>query len=150
MNRADIPIVSASWRDLTGLRKHEKECFNKDDAWPLIDLIGTLTLPGIVRLKLEVDGRMIGFFAGSTRQRTGFGSVLSISISPDWQGLGLGARLLEAGEHALNTPRFELCTRKSNTAAIHLYEKAGYVQTDVWKGYYFGEDALVFEKQAIR
>jgi len=147
MNPAEIPIVRASWRDLSALRKHEKECFNKDDAWPLIDLIGTLTLPGLVRLKLEVDDRIIGFFAGSTRQRAGFGSVLSIGVSPAWQGLGLGARLLDAGERALNTPRYELCTRRSNTSAIHLYEKAGYVQTDTWKGYYFGEDALVFEKQ---
>ena len=150
MNPADIPIIPATWHDLTALRKHEKECFNKDDAWPLIDLIGTLTLPGIVRFKLEADDRMIGFFAGSTRQRAGYGSILSISISPDWQGLGLGQRLLEVGEQALNTPRFELCTRRSNLAAIHLYEKAGYIQTDTWKGYYFGEDALVFEKQAIR
>jgi ribosomal protein S18 acetylase RimI-like enzyme len=150
MNPADIPIVQASWRDLKALRQHEKDCFNKDDAWPLIDLIGTLISPGLVRLKLEVDGRMIGFFAGSTHQRTGFGSVLSISISPDWQGLGLGTRLLEAGEQVLKTPRYELCTRRSNASAIHLYEKAGYIQTDTWKGYYFGEDALVFEKQAIR
>jgi len=149
MNPAEIPIVQATWRDLSALRKHEKECFNKDDAWPLIDLIGTLTLPGIARLKLEADDHMIGFFAGSTHQRAGYGSILSISISPDWQGRGLGARLLQAGEQALDTPRFELCTRKSNTAAIHLYEKAGYFQTDVWKGYYFGEDALVFEKQAL-
>jgi ribosomal-protein-alanine N-acetyltransferase len=146
MNPADIPILQANWRDVALLRKHEKECFNKDDAWPLIDLIGTLTLPGIVRLKLEADDRMIGFFAGSTRQHVGVGSVLSISISPDWQGLGLGTRLLEAGEKALNTPRYELSTRRSNLAAIHLYEKAGYVQTGEWKGYYCGEDALVFEK----
>ncbi|MGB4596122.1 MAG: N-acetyltransferase [Anaerolineaceae bacterium] len=149
MNPADIPIVPATWHDIGALRKHEKECFNKDDAWPLIDLISTLILPEIVRLKLEADGRMIGFFAGSTHQRAGFGSVLSLSISPDWQGLGLGKRLLEAGETALNTQHFELCTRRSNLPAIHLYQKAGYVQTDVWKGYYFGEDALVFEKQII-
>lgn len=149
MNPADIPIVQASWRDLAALRKHEKECFNKDDAWPLIELFGTLTWPGLVRLKLENEGRIIGFFAGSTHQRSGFGSVLSISISPDWQGQGLGTRLLAAGERALKTNRCELCTRRSNAAAIHLYEKAGYVQTDTWKGYYFGEDALVFEKQAI-
>jgi ribosomal-protein-alanine N-acetyltransferase len=71
---------------------------------------------------------------------------MSISISPDFQGNGLGTRLLEAGEKALDTPRFELSTRRSNLSAIHLYEKAGYKQTDVWKGYYFGEDALVFEK----
>lgn len=146
MNPAEIPIIKASISDLPALRQHEKECFNEEDAWPLIDLISVLMMPGLVRLKMEVDGRMIGFFVGSTHMRSGFGSILTIGISPDWQGQRLGARLLKAGEQALNTPKFDLTTRRSNWPAIQLYLKSGYQQTGVKERYYFGEDALVFEK----
>ena len=45
-------IQPATWRDLNSLRHLERLCFPKD-AWPLLDLVGVLTLPNVVRLKAE-------------------------------------------------------------------------------------------------
>ena len=66
-------ILSAGWRDLGSLRRLEKICF-PEDAWPLLDLIGVLSLPNVVRLKAVklVDSAaetMIGFIAGDRRSR---------------------------------------------------------------------------------
>ena len=48
-------ILEADWKDYTQLSQLEKSCFRAEDHWPFWDLIGVLTLPGIVRLK-GVDG----------------------------------------------------------------------------------------------
>lgn len=146
MNSPDLPILQAGWRDLKALRAHESVCFNQDDAWPLVELFSVLIQPKVVRLKIEVDKQIIGFFAGLPLRDSEYGSVLTISVLPDWQGQGLGKRLLSAGETAIDRPIIELTTRRSNAAAINLYKNAGYVQTGVREGYYFGEDGLIFEK----
>ncbi len=146
MNSPDLPILQAGWRDLKALRAHESVCFNQDDAWPLVELFSVLIQPKVVRLKIEVDKQIIGFFAGLPLRDSEYGSVLTISVLPGWQGQGLGKRLLSAGETAIDRPIIELTTRRSNAAAINLYKNAGYVQTGVREGYYFGEDGLIFEK----
>jgi ribosomal protein S18 acetylase RimI-like enzyme len=47
----------------------------------------------------------------------------------------------------LGVPRSRLTVRISNQAAISMYEKDGYVTTDIWSGYYNdGEDGMVMEK----
>ncbi len=38
-------ITVADWRDYTQLQQLERACFNDDDSWPFLDLIGVLTLP---------------------------------------------------------------------------------------------------------
>lgn len=45
-----IEITEASIRDLMDLRRLEQACFDLD-AWPLLDLAGVLSLPGIIRLR---------------------------------------------------------------------------------------------------
>ena len=55
--------MPATWRDLGELRTVEHECFG-DDAWPLWDLVGVLTFPGVVRLKAVMSEKMFGFVAG--------------------------------------------------------------------------------------
>ena len=49
MNATSIyDIQSANWRDLFALSALEKVCFDQD-AWPLLELMGVLTFPGVVR-----------------------------------------------------------------------------------------------------
>ena len=63
-------IEQASWRDLFALSALEKSCFEQD-AWPLMELMGVLTFPGVVRLRAVGDGKLVGFIAGDPRkQRT--------------------------------------------------------------------------------
>lgn len=141
-----MEIVKASLLDLPALTRLEKESFGKD-AWPLLDLIAVLTFPDVVRLKAVEDGRMIGFVGGDPRRSEGWGWVATIAVDPNYRRRGVGRALLRACERNLGVQRSRLTVRTSNRAAIALYEKEGYVATDVWKAYYDdGEDGLVMEK----
>lgn len=82
--------------------------------------------------------------------------LLNITVTPKLRKLGLGSRLMTAIEGVAaqqNIPRIILEVRPSNSDAVNLYEKLGYEQIGVRKGYYptdktsgAREDALVLAK----
>ncbi len=140
-------IQPATWRDLNSLRHLERLCFPKD-AWPLLDLVGVLTLPNVVRLKAEVDDLMVGFIAGDIRSSQHLAWIATIGVLPDYRGRGIGRMLLEACEAQIQEPCVRLCVRASNQTAIQLYLNSSYQKAGVWPDYYQdGEDALVMEKK---
>ncbi len=144
---ANISIEPASLRDLNALRTLEKVCFPKD-AWPLVDLIGVLTFPGVVRLK-AVDAReMVGFIAGDIRRLEGVAWIATVAVLPEHRSRGIGSALLAACEEKISVNRIRLCVRVSNDNAIRLYERFGYERVGEWSRYYQdGESALVMEKK---
>lgn len=139
-------IQSADWRDLMALHRMEKICFGLD-AWPMIDLLMVLTLPGVVRLKALAGGKMVGFVAGDVHRRERNGWITTIGVLPEYRRLGIANALLDECERLLEQPAVRLCVRKSNAGAIQLYGQRGYKFVTVWNRYYSGgEDALVLEK----
>ena len=141
-----VVIQPAGWRDLNAVRSLEKVCFPKD-AWPLLDLVGVLTLPNVVRLKAELEGALIGFIAGDVRPSEKVAWIATIGVLPEYRRRGIGKALLQACERQLGVPRVRLCVRAANQEAIQLYLNEGYRKTEIWAKYYQdGEDALVMEK----
>jgi ribosomal-protein-alanine N-acetyltransferase len=139
-------IEPASWRDLNALRHLEKVCF-PIDYWPLLDLIGILTFPNLIRLKAVIEGEMVGFIAADTRAPVNLGWITTIGVLPQHRGRGIGSALLQACEESLNVKKVRLNVRVSNQDAIRLYRYRGYQEVTIWAGYYQdGEDALVLEK----
>lgn len=71
--------------------------------------------------------------------------ILNVTVNLEWRGLGLGQRLIRnAVSDALkkDLKRLFLEVRKSNTAAVALYQKIGFFVDHVKKGFYAdGEDA---------
>jgi len=146
-NPARFNIVQASLRDLSSLRDLERVCFGSD-AWPLLDLISVLTMPGLVRLKANVEGRMIGFVGGDAHRNEGIGWITTICVVPEFRRQGIGSSLLENCEKQMGQNIVHLTVRASNLSAIHLYEQKGYHQVDTWRRYYSdGEDGLILEKR---
>ena len=145
----NFDIQEASWRDLGGVRRVEQECFG-DDAWPLLDILAVLTLPGVVRLKATVDNDIAGFVGGEIKGSEHIGWITTIGVMNAFRRRGIAAALLAASETRLATHKIRLCVRQSNLEALFLYWKFGYHQVDVWKRYYRGgEDALVMEKEIV-
>ncbi len=143
-------IQDAGWRDLGELRSLEYECF-AGEAWPLLDLISVLSLPGIVRLKVVTEGRMAGFAAGDRHPREGVGWVTTLGVRPVFQRRGIGTALLQACESRIGLPVIRLCVARTNSVAIRIYQRAGYRQIQTWPAYYqSGEDALVMEKRNFK
>lgn len=142
-----VAIELASLRDLSALRHVEKTCFPMD-AWPLLDLIGVLTFPGVVRLKAVSGKQMVGFIAGDIRRLEGMAWIATVAVLPEFRGRGIGAALLQACEAQIPVNRIRLCVRPSNDVAIRLYERFGYTRAGEWSKYYQdGESALVMEKR---
>ena len=86
----EFTLAPANLRDLGALRILEKECFGKD-AWPLIDLIGVLSFPGIVRIKAVVNNNMVGFAAGEVHQDNQMGWITTIGVSPAYRQQGIAS-----------------------------------------------------------
>lgn len=143
-------IKPASWRDLFGVQEIERICF-QEDAWPLIELMGALTLPGVVRLKAANEHHLAGFIAGDVRRGEQIGWILTVGVLPQYRRQGLAAKLMTACEKCMGMPLIKLSVRRSNQPAIYLYQSLGYAQVDVWSHYYHdGEDGLVMAKNIGR
>ncbi len=139
-------LEAATWRDLGALQRLEQICF-PTDAWPLVELLGVLMWPGVVRYKVvDGEGQMVGFAAG--QEIEGAGWIVTIAVHPAHRRRGLGRALLKACEAALPQPVLRLAVRVSNRAAQTLYRLAGYEIVNRWPRYYVdGEDALIMEKR---
>ena len=141
-----ITIESATWRDIKDLFQLEKDCFQLD-AWPLLDILGVLTIPQIIRLKAVDQEILVGFIAMDLRRSQKTAWIATLAVLPAYRKSGIGSTLLRISEDEVNLPRIRLSVRQSNQPAIQLYQKHGYQQIEVWKKYYKGGDnALVFEK----
>lgn len=139
-------IEPATWRDLSALRHLEQVCFPQD-VWPLFDMVGVLTFPGVVRLKATQAGEMVGFIAADVRRHEDLAWISTLGVLPEFRRQGLGSRLLLTCEGRVQVSRVRLSVRASNDPAIELYKLHGYQHHGVWKRYYTdGEDALVLEK----
>jgi len=101
---------------------------------------------------LEVTNRVIGH--GVLSMGAGESHLLNICINPEYQGHGYGGLLLDhmivrAESHQCRCIFLEV--RASNLAAYKMYEKLGFTEIGVRKGYYpayiGAEDALVLVKE---
>ena len=141
-----VSIEAATWRDLNHLRQLERACFPKD-AWPLLDLIGVLSMRNVVRLKAMSDHQMVGFIAGDVRKSENTAWIATVGVIPEFRRQGIGKALLRSCESRLKVAKVCLNVRVSNGAAVKLYEQSGYSRAGLWTRYYEdGEDALLMEK----
>jgi len=141
-------IEPANLIDLGGMRAIEQACFPLD-AWPLLELIGALSLPGLVRLKAIVDGKMVGFVGGMPKRLKNEGWITTLGVLPGFRRMGIANALLDECEKMMGMATIRLTVRKSNLGALQLYRLRGYQQVEIWEQYYEGgEDGLVLEKRS--
>ena len=139
-------LEKATLSDLSQLSEMEKICF-PIDAWPLLERIGALVLPGCVRIKAVYIDKMSGFVGGDIRRLSGTGWISTISVLPEFRRMGVGEALLKAAAQEMGMPKVKLAVRKSNLNAQNLYLKNGYTRIETWPHYYEGgEDAVVMVK----
>jgi ribosomal protein S18 acetylase RimI-like enzyme len=150
MSDHEFPLENATISDLNQLRELEKICFDQD-AWPLMELLAVLVIPGLVRLKADIDGKMAGFIGGDAHRSEGIGWITTVGVRPEYRRLGLASKLILACEEAMQMPSVRLSVRRSNFGAQHLYNGLGYHHVGVWEKYYEdGEDALIMEKVILK
>ncbi len=140
-------LRDAGIRDILSVYRLERACFDLD-AWPIVDILAVLIMPGIIRLKAVVEGELVGFIAGDARRGNDTGWIVTLGVLGPYRRSGIATQLLLACEARLHTPKVRLSVRRSNEAAIQLYQRHGYYLVDTWPRYYVDrEDALVLEKK---
>ena len=100
--------------------------------------------PGRHLLVAEVDGKVVGELGlQQQRNRRSRTATLGMAVHDDFQGKGVGTRLMQAAldmaDNWLDLKRVELQVYTDNAAAIHLYEKLGFVIEGTHKAFAFRE-----------
>lgn len=105
---------------------------------------------GYICRALDLAGRVIGY--GIMSVGAGEAHILNVCVRDEFRNLGFGRRLLEhLLERAAATGVGEafLEVRPSNLAAIRLYQRLGFEQIGIRRGYYQApdgrEDAIVLK-----
>jgi len=86
----------------------------------------------------EILGMVALSFAADPRRRHA-ATLQWLAVSPGWQGLGIGDRLLQAAldmaDHGCNLRRLELQVFSDNHRAIALYQKFGFAREGTLQQY---------------
>ena len=142
-----ITVREAAYADLGDICEIEKNSFS--DPWSEKSFefcIGD----GAFRVYVaELDGRAVGFAVWSYLPPEA--ELCDIATSPDFRKKGVADSLLAAfigGEGAGKIGDIYLEVRRSNAAAISLYEKYGFLKIGIRKNYYSDprEDALLMRR----
>ncbi len=134
--------------DLTAVAELERACFSV--PWTMENLCESLENSSYCFLVAECSGRIVGY--GGMLFVADEGDVTNIAVDAAFRGRGIGTglvrQLLEEGR-ARGAKAFTLEVRISNAAAIHVYEKLGFVSEGVRKHFYENpeEDARILWKR---
>jgi len=119
--------------------------------WQRVHFLHELSAPHSFPFVAATEGTVVGYVCLQSLFEEA--QILDIAVDPRQRGKGI-ARLLMA--HAFAAAREQgaefmaLEVRASNTPAITLYERLGFVRTHVRQGYYEGrEDAVLMEKSLL-
>jgi ribosomal-protein-alanine N-acetyltransferase len=110
-----------------------------DRAWSASDVQGLLEHPGASSLVARVGHpkETIGFIL--VQIAADEAEILSIGVAEEWQRCGLGQRLVEGAERALqraHVKRLFLEVAEDNAAGLALYAKAGFQEVGRRARYY--------------
>ncbi len=145
-------LLTATTADLEGTAALEKLCFHQPWSASSLEL---LTREGIGVGYLCTQAAT----AGETPTVTAYGGMLiavdegqitNVAVHPDHRGQGLGLAIVQALIKHAKAERLASITlevRVSNTPAISLYKKVGFLEVGRRKGFYTKptEDALIME-----
>ncbi len=140
-------IRSMTMNDLNGVLAVENACYPV--PWTAGQFVDELENRVSSILVCETDGEIAGFIcywliAGEMQ-------ILNVATAPQMQQQGIGERLLNQAFHACRQAGLVsawLEVRAGNSNAIRLYQRNGFEQNGIRRGYYRdGEDALLMVRE---
>jgi len=133
-------IETATLEDLDALQKIEKECFS-EEAFTREHLTCLLETPNAVSLKAEADNKIVGFIIGliEIHGKVRVGHIFTVDVVTENRRTGIGLKLLDELERFFlenGVKAVYLEVRADNKAALELYRKKGYSETQPLENYY--------------
>ena len=143
-----ITIRKMEKQDVSQIAKLEELCFS--DPWSENSIVSELDNRLSYWLVATENDNVIGY-VGSQTVLDGT-DMMNIAVSPQYRRRGIAEALVNTLIQDLQKKGvvfLMLEVRKSNTSAIALYEKLGFVQVGIRKNYYRKpkEDALILRKE---
>jgi len=134
-------------RHVEDIAELERLCFSEPWSRESLKLLCGEDFPSVV---LELCGSAVGYI-GSQKVLDEL-QITNVAVHPDHRGKGLGSALLEeflAMAERLSIATVSLEVRVSNTAALSLYEKFGFLRVGTRRGFYKNprEDAIIMVKE---
>ncbi len=138
-----LEIRSLGYSDLPAVAAIERRAF--PTPWSIAMFVLELSKPSGVCLAATIDGALVGYTICSRYDNVWH--VMNIAVDPSVRRQGIASALLAelyaraGGDRA----QFTLEVRRSNRAAIDLYERDGFRVAGLRRRYYQdnGEDALI-------
>ena len=141
-------IREIQFNDVAAIAQLEKVCFS--DPWSENSIASELNNPLSYWLVAEVDGIVAGYVGSQSVLDAA--DIMNLAVAPDYRQQGIGQALIKSLVTHLqqkNVIALLLEVRVSNTPAISLYEKMGFIQVGRRPKYYHNprEDALILRKE---
>lgn len=139
-----VLVRKIRFEDLDAVTKIEADIFHQ--PWKYSDFEDMVDKSDRGYVVIVLDGRVIG--GAAYRNILGDVEITNVELEKEYRGNGYSHILIEEvikeGKNS-GGESFTLEVRKSNLAAIHLYESHGFVTEGVRKGFYDfpKEDALI-------
>lgn len=137
-----VKILPVSRDDLEEIYQIELECFGKD-AYPKFVFNYLLHNPRSIFLKAIIDNLLAGLIAGLCYKDECI--LYTLNVKKNFRRMGIGSMLLEAFEKKaleMNMKKIILQVEVTNSSAVNLYLKKGYMIIRSIKNYYgYGRDA---------
>jgi ribosomal-protein-alanine N-acetyltransferase len=139
-----IDIRRLQLRDLTAIERIERSAY--PTPWSRSMFAGELAKPSSICLGAFEDDVLLGYLI--TSRYVDAWHVMNVAVAPDRQRRGIASALLGSlFELTADDDRrgYTLEVRVSNSGAIALYERLGFEQRGIRRGYYTDnrEDALI-------
>ena len=145
LNKTEIHPMSES--DIGDIAEIERECFA--DPWSEDALRSELSNDNAIFLVAKTKGTVSGYIGVHTVLDESY--IANVAVKGDFRRLGIGSMLLDCVEEKVKAKAcsfISLEVRVSNTPAINLYQKHGYVSQGERKNFYSHptENALIMTK----
>lgn len=139
----DVTVEKMNESHLDDVAEIENACFAH--PWSREDLEAQLSIDTSHFIVASLNGRAVGYMG--LQIFSGEGYVTNVAVLPEYRRRGIAETLIAA--QMKNDMRFiSLEVRKSNAAAIALYEKSGFENVGIRPKFYTNptEDAVIMTK----
>ena len=149
MSVSGLTVRKMKKEDLDRVSQIEKECFST--PWSRDAFEDMIDNPLALYMVAEDNGHVVANCG--VISAAGEGDICNVAVDPAYRKRGIGEKLLSeimnVASKELLVEDFTLEVRASNTAAISLYEKLGFVNEGIRPGFYTSpkEDAVIFWKR---